>query len=100
MGHAVEYGPGRHGPAYSTFVYLRDPDGHRIELFDQHYQVIDAEIEPIRWGGNMKRPEYGLPPQRSWTDQGSIFPGQALRPLANEKARRMVLEDFLLKRPR
>ena len=99
QGSAVEFGPGRHGPAYSNFAYLRDPDGHRIELFDVHYQVIDRELEPLRWGPNMKRPEYGLPAQRSWTDQGSAFIGVPVGPLANEKARRMVLEDFLLKHP-
>ena len=35
----IEYGPGRHGPGHALFVYLRDPDGHRIELFNTHYQV-------------------------------------------------------------
>ena len=51
MGFAanVEYGPGRHGPGHALFVYLRDPDGHRIELFNTHYQVMDIENEPVRW---------------------------------------------------
>ena len=41
MGFAanIEFGPGRHGPGHALFVYLRDPDGHRIELFNTHYQV-------------------------------------------------------------
>ena len=40
MGFAenIEYGPGRHGPGHALFVYMRDPDGHRIELFNTHYQ--------------------------------------------------------------
>jgi catechol 2,3-dioxygenase len=31
------------------FVYLRDPDGHRVEVFNSHYQTIDIEVEPVRW---------------------------------------------------
>ena len=50
FGAGVEWGPGRHfGPGYARFVYLRDPDWHRVELFTNHYQTIDAEDEPIRW---------------------------------------------------
>ncbi|MFS8641389.1 MAG: 3,4-dihydroxyphenylacetate 2,3-dioxygenase, partial [Symbiobacteriaceae bacterium] len=29
----IERGPGRHGLSNAFFVYLRDPDGHRIELY-------------------------------------------------------------------
>ncbi len=46
---ALEHGPGRHGPGHAMFVYLRDPDGHRIELFATHYQVMDIKNEPVRW---------------------------------------------------
>ena len=45
----IEFGPGRHGPGHALFVYMRDPDGHRIELFNTHYQCIDIEEEPVRW---------------------------------------------------
>jgi catechol 2,3-dioxygenase-like lactoylglutathione lyase family enzyme len=30
-------GPGRHGPGHAQFVYMRDPDGHRVELFTTHF---------------------------------------------------------------
>ena len=49
----IEYGPGRHGPGHALFVYLRDPDGHRIELFNTHYQMMDIENEPVRWDASM-----------------------------------------------
>ena len=45
----IERGPGRHGISNALFLYLRDPDGHRIELFDTHYQCMDIENEPVRW---------------------------------------------------
>lgn len=35
--NALERGPGRHGPGGILFVYFRDPDGHRVELFTNHY---------------------------------------------------------------
>jgi catechol 2,3-dioxygenase len=44
-GRDVERGPGRHGPGHALFVYFRDPDGHRVELFNTHYQIIDTEYE-------------------------------------------------------
>ena len=28
---------------------MRDPDGHRIELFNTHYQTMDIDDEPVRW---------------------------------------------------
>ena len=69
MGFAanIEYGPGRHGPGHALFVYMRDPDGHRIELFNTHYQVMDIENEPVRWDVSdaMKR-RWQLPARRQW----------------------------------
>ena len=29
----MERGPGRHGFANAFFLYVRDPDGHRLELY-------------------------------------------------------------------
>src|SRR5215471_16665814 len=37
------------GPGHALFVYMRDPDGHRIELFNTHYQTMDIDDEPVRW---------------------------------------------------
>jgi len=72
-GH-VEFGPARHfSPGLARFLYLRDPDGHRIELFPTHYQTIDIEDEPIRW----QVPDFLIggwqtPPER-WFSEATIF---------------------------
>ncbi|MER6135594.1 VOC family protein [Streptomyces sp. NPDC001815] len=31
--HHIERGPGRHGVSNAFYLYLRDPDGHRVEIF-------------------------------------------------------------------
>jgi catechol 2,3-dioxygenase len=46
---AIERGPGRHGISNAFFLYLRDPDGNRIELFANDYLVVDPDWEPLRW---------------------------------------------------
>ncbi|MBS1843384.1 MAG: VOC family protein [Actinobacteria bacterium] len=75
FGPMVERGPGRHGPGHAQYVYMRDPDGHRVELFTTHYQMIDIELEPSRW--TVDDPAFstpwGLPAQRSWHEEASRF---------------------------
>lgn len=46
---AIERGPGRHGLSNALFLYLRDPDGNRIELYANDYLTADPDTEPIRW---------------------------------------------------
>ncbi len=46
---ALERGPGRHGISNAFFLYLRDPDGHRIELYTGDYLTADPDFAPIRW---------------------------------------------------
>ena len=69
----VEYGPGRHGPSYGLFLYLRDPDGHRIELFDTNYPMIDSEEEALRWGPNDLNLTWHPEQPASWSSQVSQF---------------------------
>lgn len=80
FGEKVERGPQRHGPAGVFFVYFRDPDGHRVELFSTHYQTIDIEVEPVRW--DMGSPgialRWGLPAQASWFFEATPFKGVAV----------------------
>ena len=45
----MERGPGRHGISNAFFLYVRDPDGHRVELFTSDYLTVDPDLEPIRW---------------------------------------------------
>ncbi len=42
----IERGPGRHGVSNAFFVYLRDPDGHRIELYSCDYYTGDPDHKP------------------------------------------------------
>jgi 3,4-dihydroxyphenylacetate 2,3-dioxygenase len=49
MEAAIERGPGRHGVSNAFYVYLRDPDGHRVELYIGDYYTGDPDHEPIAW---------------------------------------------------
>ena len=93
FGHEVERGPGRHGPGHAMFVYLRDPDGHRLELFNTHYQVMDMENEPVRWNPAYTLP-WGLPAQRSWHEEAVLFSGVTPRTLPPGPGP-MTLERYL-----
>ncbi|MEM1163060.1 MAG: 3,4-dihydroxyphenylacetate 2,3-dioxygenase [Pseudomonadota bacterium] len=73
----IERGPGRHGISNAFFLYVRDPDGHRIEIYCSDYQTIDPDLEPIRW--SLKDPQrqtlWGAPAPKSWFEEGSLFDG-------------------------
>jgi len=77
FGDRIERGPGRHGPGHAQYLYVRDTDGHRAELFTTHYQLIDVELEPVRWdpapGLAIPAAPYGPPPPRSWIDEAMPF---------------------------
>lgn len=95
-GEKVERGPGRHGISNAIFVYLRDPDGHRVELFNAHYTTIDINHAPLRWDlSDTRRSQlWGLPATAAWFFEASEFPGRPLHePLL--KAEPATLERFL-----
>ena len=73
----IERGPGRHGISNAFFLYVRDPDGHRIEIYCSDYQTVDPDLEPIRW--DLKDPQrqtlWGAPAPKSWFEEGSLFEG-------------------------
>ncbi len=97
MGFAanIEYGPGRHGPGHALFVYMRDPDGHRIELFNTHYQCMDIENEPVRWDlSHAAKRRWQLPPRRQWHVEASRFVGVEPRDPPH-KGDPMNLEKFI-----
>ena len=77
----IERGPGRHGISNAFFLYVLDPDGHRIEIYCSDYQTVDPDLEPIRW--DLKDPQrqtlWGAPAPRSWFENGSLFDGLAPR---------------------
>ena len=78
---AMERGPGRHGISNAFFLYTRDPDGHRVELFTSDYLTVDPDLEPLRW--SLQDPQrqtlWGHPAPKSWFEEGSSFEGVALR---------------------
>ncbi|HBV54429.1 MAG TPA: 3,4-dihydroxyphenylacetate 2,3-dioxygenase, partial [Rhodobacteraceae bacterium] len=59
------------------FLYIRDPDGHRIEIYCSDYQTVDPDLEPIRW--SLKDPQrqtlWGALAPKSWFEEGSLFTG-------------------------
>lgn len=73
----IERGPGRHGISNAFFLYIRDPDGHRVEIYCSDYQTVDPDLEPIKW--DLKDPQrqtlWGAPAPRSWFEEGSPFVG-------------------------
>jgi catechol 2,3-dioxygenase len=86
----IERGPGRHGISNAFFLYVRDPDGHRIEIYCSDYQTVDPDHEPIRW--DLRDPQrqtlWGAPAPKSWFEEGTLFdavdvrePGYAASPI-------------------
>lgn len=77
----IERGPGRHGISNAFFLYIRDRDGHRTELYCSDYQTVDPDLEPLKW--DLKDPQrqtlWGAPAPKSWFEEGSPFEGAELR---------------------
>jgi catechol 2,3-dioxygenase len=69
----MERGPGRHGITNAFFFYLRDPDGHRIELYHGDYPIYDPDWEPIVWKFHDPKRQtlWGVPAPRSWFEESS-----------------------------
>ncbi|WP_247747389.1 VOC family protein [Alkalihalobacillus sp. BA299] len=63
---SIEYGPGRHGVSNAFFLYIKDPDGHRIEIYAHDY-ARDLDMETIGW----TREEYNEKGRLWW---GSTVP--------------------------
>ncbi len=74
MAGAIERGPGRHGISNAFFLYLRDPDGNRIELYTGDYPIPDPAWEPVRWTVNDPRRAtfWGHIPLRSWFEEAAL----------------------------
>lgn len=77
----IERGPGRHGISNAFFLYVRDPDGHRVEIYCSDYQTVDPDLEPIKW--DLQDPQrqtlWGMAAPRSFFEDATPFPGVALR---------------------
>jgi catechol 2,3-dioxygenase len=70
----IERGPGRHGVSNAFFVYLRDPDGHRVELYSCDYYTGDPDHAPLRWSvkNPLCRSFYGTRAPDSWYEESSL----------------------------
>ncbi|WP_077328192.1 3,4-dihydroxyphenylacetate 2,3-dioxygenase [Virgibacillus siamensis] len=69
----IERGPGRHGLSNAFFLYLRDPDGHRVELYNGDYLTSDPDFKPIRWDINdsMRQTFWGHEAPDCWFNEAS-----------------------------
>jgi 3,4-dihydroxyphenylacetate 2,3-dioxygenase len=71
---AIERGPGRHGLSNAFFLYLRDPDKNRIEIYTGDYLITDWDLPPVRWSINDPRRAtfWGHIPPKSWFEEASL----------------------------
>ncbi|MEF2978595.1 3,4-dihydroxyphenylacetate 2,3-dioxygenase [Subtercola sp. YIM 133946] len=64
----IERGPGRHGVSNAFYLYLLDPDGHRIEIYTHDYYTGDPDNPTLTWDvhDNQRRDWWGTPVVPSW----------------------------------
>jgi 3,4-dihydroxyphenylacetate 2,3-dioxygenase len=64
----IERGPGRHGVSNAFYLYLLDPDGHRVEIYTHDYYTGDPDNPVITWDvhDNQRRDWWGSPVVPSW----------------------------------
>lgn len=69
----IERGPGRHGVSNAFYLYLLDPDGHRVEIYTQDYYTGDPDNPVVRWDvhDNQRRDWWGYPVVPSWYSDAS-----------------------------
>ncbi|MFC6354691.1 3,4-dihydroxyphenylacetate 2,3-dioxygenase [Luethyella okanaganae] len=70
----IERGPGRHGVSNAFYLYLRDPDGHRVEIYTQDYYTGDPDNPVVTWDvhDNQRRDWWGNPVVPSWYTEASF----------------------------
>ncbi|HEY4270099.1 MAG TPA: 3,4-dihydroxyphenylacetate 2,3-dioxygenase [Galbitalea sp.] len=64
----IERGPGRHGVSNAFYLYLLDPDGHRVEIYTHDYYTGDPDNPTLTWDvhDNQRRDWWGTPVVPSW----------------------------------
>lgn len=69
----IERGPGRHGVSNAFYLYLLDPDGHRVEIYTQDYYTGDPDNPVVTWDvhDNQRRDWWGNPVVPSWYTEAS-----------------------------
>ncbi len=70
---AIERGPGRHGVSNAFYLYLRDPDGHRVEIYSHDYYTGDPDNPLVTWDvhDNQRRDWWGNPVVPGWYTEAS-----------------------------
>jgi len=70
----IERGPGRHGVSNAFYLYLRDPDGHRVEIYTQDYYTGDPDNPRVSWDvhDNQRRDWWGNAVVPSWYTDASL----------------------------
>ncbi|MGD8166353.1 3,4-dihydroxyphenylacetate 2,3-dioxygenase [Herbiconiux sp. P16] len=70
----IERGPGRHGVSNAFYLYLRDPDDHRVEIYTQDYYTGDPDNPVVTWDvhDNQRRDWWGNPVVPSWYTEASL----------------------------
>ena len=90
----IERGPGRHGVSNAFYLYLRDPDGHRVEIYTQDYYTGDPDNPVVTWDvhDNQRRDWWGNPVVPSWYTEASTvldLDGNPVPIVAREEAKEM-----------
>jgi 3,4-dihydroxyphenylacetate 2,3-dioxygenase len=69
----IERGPGRHGVSNAFYLYLRDDDGHRVEVYTSDYFTGDPDHPTLRWDvhDERRRDFWANPVVPTWY-QGSV----------------------------
>lgn len=99
--HHIERGPGRHGVSNAFYLYLRDPDGHRIELYTSDYYTGDPDNPTIRWDvhDNRRRSFWGHQVVPTWYTEASVVldlegnPVPVISPAVRESEKALVGAD-------
>ncbi len=83
----IERGPGRHGVSNACYVYLRDPDGHRVEIYTSDYYTGDPDHPVLRWDVHdpRRRDFWGHAVVPSWYTEASTVLDLDGRPRATVK---------------
>ncbi|NEN06923.1 3,4-dihydroxyphenylacetate 2,3-dioxygenase [Diaminobutyricibacter tongyongensis] len=80
----IERGPGRHGVSNAFYLYLLDPDGHRIEIYTHDYYTGDPDNPVVTWDvhDNQRRDWWGNPVVPSWYANASTVLDLDAHPMA------------------
>jgi catechol 2,3-dioxygenase len=48
-GAQIEAGPAKHAITQAMFIYVYEPGGNRVELFNGGYQIFEPDWECVTW---------------------------------------------------